>query len=101
MKKYAHSDKNSPLVSKPKKIFDKFVDEMLEGIIKLDKKVNPDDIIYRYKGSTADEKFNEFDDALSLLDKRRVGKISLTDAKNNQTKYELNLNEIKQKNPKK
>ena len=29
----------------------------------MDKKVNPDDLIYRCKGSTAEAKFNEFDNA--------------------------------------
>ena len=39
-------------------------------------------MIYRYKGSIADEQFNEFDNAFSLLDKIRYGKISLADVKN-------------------
>ena len=42
---------------------------------KLDKKVGPYDLMYRYKGSTAGAKFNEFDNALSLLGKIRDGKI--------------------------
>ena len=81
IKSYAHNDKDSPLISKQKQILNKLVDERLKEITKLDKEVNPDDLIYRYKGSTADEKFNEFDNAFSLLDKIRDGKISLTDAK--------------------
>ena len=52
---------------------------MLEEITKLDKKVNPDDLIYRYKGFTADAQFNEFDNAFNLLDKIKNGKISLAD----------------------
>ena len=47
-------------------------------------KVNLDDLIYRYKGFTADAKFNEFGNAFSLLDKIRDGKINLADAKNYQ-----------------
>ena len=39
-------------------MFNKLADERLEEITKLDKKVNPDDLIYRYKDSTADKKFN-------------------------------------------
>ena len=31
----------------------------LKKITDLDKKVNSDDLIYRYKGNTADVKFNE------------------------------------------
>ena len=48
-----------------------------------------------YKDSTADAKFNEFDNAFSLFDKIREGKISLTDAKNDQADFKSNLNEIK------
>ena len=69
------------MISKQKEIFNELVDERLEKITKLHKKVNPDDLIYRYKGSTADAKFSEFDNAFSLLDKIRDGKISLADAK--------------------
>ena len=54
-------------------------------------KVNSDDLIYRYKGNTADSKF---DNAFSLLDKIRDGKISLADAKNDPAKFKSNLNEI-------
>ena len=54
MKHYACSDKDSPLIWKQKERFNKLVDESLKEITKLDRKVNPDDLIYRYKGSTAD-----------------------------------------------
>ena len=46
-----------------KEIFNELADERLEEITNLDKKVNPDNLIYRYKGSTADAKFNKFDNA--------------------------------------
>ena len=42
----------------------------LKKITDLDKKkVNSDDLIYRYKGNIADVKFNEFDNALNVIDK--------------------------------
>ena len=37
----------------------------------LDKKVNSDNLIYRYKGRTADAEFNEFDNAVDLINKIR------------------------------
>ena len=61
-------------------MFNKLVDEKLEKMTKLDKNVNLDYLIYKYKGSTADAKFIEFDNAFSLLDKIRDGKISRADA---------------------
>ena len=33
------------------------------------KKVNSDDLIYRYKGNTADVKFDKFDNALNIINK--------------------------------
>ena len=34
------------------------------------KNVNSNDLIYRYKGDTADVKFNEFDNAFDIIDKK-------------------------------
>ena len=57
------------MISKQKEIFNKLVDERLDEKTKLDKKVDLDDLIYRYKGKTPDEKFNKYDNALNLIDK--------------------------------
>ena len=100
IKKYACSDKDSPLILKQKEIFNKLVDKRLEEITKLDKKDNPDDLIYKYKSSTADEKCNEFNNAFSLLDEIRDGKINLADAKNDQAEFKSNLNKIKERKQK-
>ena len=59
------------MISKQKEIFNKRADERLDEITELDGKVNTDDLIYKYKGHTADAKFNEFHSALSLIDKKR------------------------------
>ena len=75
--------------------FNELVDERLEKITDLDKKVNSDDLIYRYKGNTADVKFDKFDNALDIIDKIRDGKIDLADVKNNQEKFKSYLGEIK------
>ena len=45
----------------------------LEEIAKLDNKVNSDDLIYKYKGPTANEEFDEFDNGFDLIDKMREG----------------------------
>ena len=101
IKKYTYDDKDTPLISKQKEIFNKLVGERLEEITNLDKKVNSDDLIYRYKGNTADEKFHKFDNVFSLLYKTRTGKISLAEAKNDQVKFKFNLGEIRRRNSKK
>ena len=82
------------MISKQKEIFNKRADERLDEITELDGKVNTDDLIYKYKGHTADANFNEFDSALSLIDKKER-KISLADAKNDQIKFKSELSEIK------
>ena len=66
IKKYAYNDKDIPLISKQKEIFNKLVDERLDKINKLDKKLNPDDLA-----------FNELDNAADLINKIREGKIKI------------------------
>ena len=59
IKKYDYDTEDTPFISKQKDIFNKLVDERCEKITDIDKKVNSDDLIYRYKGNTADVKFDE------------------------------------------
>ena len=92
IKKYTCDKEDTPLISKQKQIFNELVDKRLD---KITEKVNSDNLIYRYKGRTADAKFNEFDNALDLIDKTKEWKISLTDIKINQAKFKSNLGEVK------
>ena len=85
------------MISKQKEVFNKLADERFEKITELDKNVNPDNLIYRYKGLTADVKFSKFDNALNLLDKINEVKIRLADAKNDEIKFQSDLGEIKKK----
>ena len=71
IKKYTYDNEGTPLFSKQKEIFYELVDKKLEEITNLDKKVNSDDLIYKYKGTTADAKFDQLDNSFSLLDKIR------------------------------
>ena len=83
IKKYAYDDKDSPWVSKQKEIFNELADKRLNEITELDKKVNLDDLIYKYKGNTPNEKFNTYDNALDLINKIKNGEVKLADVKNN------------------
>ena len=83
IKIYASDDEDSPWISKLKEILNKLVDDRIENIINLDNKVKRDDLIYRYKGNTPDSKFNEFDNAIDIINKIQDGKKDLTDVKNN------------------
>ena len=64
IKKYIFGDADSPLILKQKEMFNKLADERLEEMTELDKKINPYDLIHRYKGPTADVKLNEYDNGL-------------------------------------
>ena len=68
IKKYTYDKEDTPLISKQKQIFNELADKRLD---KITEKVNSDNLIYRYKGRTADAKFNEFDNALDLIDKTK------------------------------
>ena len=70
------------------------MDERLEKINDFDERVISDDLIYRYKGRTADAKFDEFDNALDTVNKIRDGKTDLADVKNNQQKSKFFLGTI-------
>ena len=95
IKKYDYDDEDTPFISKQKEIFNEIVDERHEKITDLDKKANSDDLIYRYKGNTADVNFHKFDNALDIIDKIWDGKIDLVDVKNNQETFKSYLGEMK------
>ena len=57
------------------------------------KKVNSDDLIYKYKGNTADAKFDKFYNALTIINKTQNGETSLADVKI----IKINLNHISEK----
>ena len=69
IKNYAHDSEDTPFISKQKELFNELVDERVEKITDLDEKVNSGDLTYRYKGNTDDVNFNEFDNALDIINK--------------------------------
>ena len=56
---------------------------------------------YEYIGKTPIVKFDKFDDAFSILNKLRHGKINLADARSDQENCKSDLGEIKRGNNKK
>ena len=73
---------------------------MSDKITDSNKKDNSDDLIYRYKGNSADAKFDKFDNALNIISKIQNGEISLEDVKHNQGKFKSYLVEIKKRKQK-
>ena len=100
IKKLNHVDEDSPLISKQKEIFNKVADEKLNKITALDEKVNLNNLVYRYKGKKPDEKFDEYHNALDLIDKIRNGKTKLLDVKNNQIIFKSHFDKMKKRNKK-
>ena len=80
------------MVLKEKEIYNKLTEENFE---KIDKKVDTDKLVFKYKGKTPDGNFSNFDNALVLIDKIRNGKISLNEAKDEQPKLRSDMGEIK------
>ena len=74
IKKYTYDAEDTPLISKQNEMFNEHVDERQEKITDLDKKVDSDNLIYRYKGNTADIKFDKFDNALNIINKIQMVK---------------------------
>ena len=70
-------------------------------IIELHKKVNCDDLVYRYKRESPDEKFDKYDNALDLINGIQDDDIKLSNVRNDQIKFKLHLGEIKKGNKKK
>ena len=71
IRKHDYIDEDSPLISKQKEIFNRTADNRLEEITDLVKRVILDNLTYRYKGPTADVKFDKFNNALILSDEIR------------------------------
>ena len=95
IKNYSYDSEDTPFISKQKKIFNELVDERLKKITDLDERVKSENLIYRYKGNTADSKFDEFDNALGIINKIWDDKTDLADVKANQQQLKSFLGKIK------
>ena len=80
---------------KEKETYNKLTEESFEKIRNLDKKVDTNKLVFKYKGNTPDEDFSKFNNALNLINKIRDGEISFSEAKDEQTKLISDIGEIK------
>ena len=97
IKKYDYDDKDNTLISKQRTIFNELADKRLDEITELDEKVNFNDLVYRYKGKSPDEKFNKYGNALDLINKIKNGEMKLVDAKNDQIRFKSYLGKRKKR----
>ena len=80
---------------KTKRNVNELADKRRDKIIEVEKKVNCDDLIYKYKGKSPDWKFDKYDNASYLINKIRNCEIKLADVKNDQEISKSRLGWIK------
>ena len=95
--KYTYDLKDTPFISKQKEILNEFADERIKKLTDFNEIVNRNDLIYRYKGKVGNTKFNEFDNALDVINKIGDGKKDLAVVKKNQEKFKYYLGELKKR----
>ena len=95
IEKFTYDINDSPTVLKEKEINNKLTEESFEKINNLDKMVDIDELVFKYKGNTPDEDFSKCDDALDLINEIRDAEIILNEAKDDQTKLRSDMGEIK------
>ena len=95
IKKYDYDEEDTPLITKQKEIFNELANKRRDKITELDKKVNRDALVYRYKGKSPGEKFDKYDDALDLFNKIINGDIKLADVKNDQEIFKSHVGKIR------
>ena len=71
IEKFTNDINDSPIVLKEKEIYNKLTEESLEKINNLDKSVDINKLVFKYKGNTSDEDFSKFDN--DLINKIRDG----------------------------
>ena len=88
-------------ILRQKEIYNELSVEKKTEIENLDKSVDrdKDKLIYKYKGNTSDVNFNEYIDAIDLINKIKDGNFSLKKAANDQYELKSKLGEIKKGNP--
>ena len=95
IEKITYDINDGPIVLKEKEMYNKLTEERFEKINKLNRKVDTNKLVFRYKGKTADQDFSKFDNALALIDKVRNGEISLNEAIDKQVELRSDMGEIK------
>ena len=88
-------------ILRQKEIYNELTKEEKTEIENLDKRVDRNKLIYRYKGNTSDVNFGKYSGAIDLINRIKNGNISLKEAINDQYDFKSYLGEVKKGNPKK
>ena len=95
IEKFTYDINDSPIVLNKKEIYNKLTEKSFEKINNLEKSVDIDQLVFKYKGNTPEEDFSKFDNALDLINEIRDGEISLNEAKSEQAKLNSSMGKIK------
>ena len=87
-------------ILRQKEIYNEITEEKKTEIEKLDKTVNREELLYKYKDNTSDVDFREYYGTIDLLNKIKDGDISLKQVINDQYELKSRLGEIRKGNPK-
>lgn len=77
-----------------KEIFAEIVKERFDQVTDLPDGINPDDLIYHFKGSNVRKRFHDFGNGIVLFNKVKFGDVKVEKAKNMQIMFKSNLNKL-------
>ena len=86
-------------ILRQKEIYNQLTEEKKSEIENLDRSVDREKLIYKYKGNTSDVDFGEYYGAIVLINKIKYGDVSLKKAVNDQYELKSKLGQIKKGNP--
>ena len=95
IEKFTYDIDDVPMVLIEKEINNKLTEESFEKINNSKKMVDTGKLLFKYKSNTADQDFSKFDNALDLTNKKKEGKISLIDTKDDQARLKSDMGETK------
>ena len=94
IEKFTDDINDSPKVLKEKEIYNKLTEDSFEKINSLEKRVDTNKLVFKYKGNNAED-FSKLDNALDLINKIRDGEISLNEVKDEEAKLKSSIGKIK------
>ena len=94
----SESDDNNTSITK--EVYDKILEERMNEILKIRKKIDYDNLIYNFKGNTDPINIAKFEGPIYIYDDMKNGKTTLQQIEKQQKDFKKELNEITSKNPK-
>ena len=94
----SESDDNNTSITK--EVYDKILEERMNEILKIRKKIDYDNLIYNFKGNTDPINIAKFEGPIYIYDDMKNSKTTLQQIEKQQKDFKKELNEITSENPK-